>query len=225
MNTGRRAFFLFAILAAVCGTLPVKAASDTIKLFNGKDLSGWKAHSADPNVKMQDVWSVKDGIITCQGKPLGYLYTERTFTNYKLAVEWRWPPGVEPTNSGIFLRINGGTGGIPRTIENQLKSGNAGDLYGFHGFKIDGDPARTKKNTGNQVLGDFIGVSAMAYNEKAPGQWNRCEITVDGPNLKVVVNGKVVNEAHDCEVLAGPVGLQSEGGEVQFRLVELTPLP
>ena len=33
-----------------------------IKLFNGRDLTGWKAYLADPNAKMDDVWRVEDGI-------------------------------------------------------------------------------------------------------------------------------------------------------------------
>jgi hypothetical protein len=64
----------------------------------------------------------------------------------------------------------------------------------------------------------------MSYNEKAPGEWNTVEVVVDGPLVKVTVNDKLVNEATDCEVVAGPIGLQSEGGEIHFRKVEVTPL-
>ncbi|MBY0327863.1 MAG: DUF1080 domain-containing protein, partial [Gemmataceae bacterium] len=34
---------------------PAKGKSETIKLFNGKDLSGWEG--------FEDHWSVKDGVI------------------------------------------------------------------------------------------------------------------------------------------------------------------
>jgi len=40
----------------------------------------------------------------------------------------------------------------------------------------------------------------------------------------VKVNGKTVNQATGCEVLAGQIGLQSEGGEIHFRRAELKPL-
>jgi hypothetical protein len=40
-----------------------------------------------------------------------------------------------------------------------------------------------------------------------------------------VVNGEKVNEATDCDVLAGAIGLQSEGGEIHFRSIHVTPLP
>jgi hypothetical protein len=38
------------------------------------------------------------------------------------------------------------------------------------------------------------------------------------------VNGKKVNEARAATVLPGRIGLQSEGGEIHFRRVELVPL-
>jgi hypothetical protein len=104
-----------------------------------------------------------------------------------------------------------------------LKSGDAGDLYGFHGMKIDGDPARTSRNS-SKMTGDLVGVKKMVGAENPPGEWNRYEIRLDGPSLQVKVNGKLVNEARDCEVQPGRIGLQSEGGEIHFRTVELRPL-
>ena len=47
---------------------------------------------------------------------------------------------------------------------------------------------------------------------------------MDGPSVVVHVNGKTVNEAKAASVLPGRIGLQSEGGEIHFRRVELVPL-
>jgi hypothetical protein len=200
-------------------------AADPEDLFNGQNLTGWKGFLADPKVPMEEVWSVKNGVLICKGEPIGYLYTDKSFTtDFQLIVEWRWAPGTKPGNSGVLLRINGEPRPIPRSIEAQLRSGSAGDLYGFHGMKIDGDPARTKLTPNHELLGNFIGVTKTEANEKEPGEWNRYEITVKGSNVTVLVNGKQVNQAHDCDVLAGPIGLQSEGGEIHFRTVRLIPL-
>ena len=38
------------------------------------------------------------------------------------------------------------------------------------------------------------------------------------------MNGKMVNEATGCDVRAGKIGLQSEGGVIHFHTVTLTPL-
>lgn len=208
-----------------CATAPRGTAGAPIALFNGRDFSGWTAVSATPGTRLDDVWSVREGIIVCRGEPMGYLQTERAFTNFKLHVEWRWAPGKEPGNSGVFLRINGPPRALPRTIECQLKSGDAGDVYGFHGMQLDGDPGRRTAKAGHELAGDLVGVKKRFANEKPPGQWNRLDIELNGGRLTVSVNGRQVNEATDCELLAGPVGLQSEGGEIHFRNVVLTPLP
>ena len=70
----------------------------------------------------------------------------------------------------------------------------------------------------------MVGFAKIEGNENPPGEWNRYEIRLDGPDLVVSVNGKTVNEASGAEVLAGTIALQSEGGEIHFRKVELTPL-
>ncbi len=199
-------------------------APQPVDLFNGKNLDGWKAFLVEPGVQKEDVWSVQEGILICKGEPLGYLYTEGKYTNFRLLVEWRWAPDTEPGNSGVLMRISGEPKGIPRAIEAQLKSGNAGDLYGFHGLKIDGAADRKQEAQGHELLGDYFGVSRIESNEHDPGQWNTYDIVLDGPNIAVSVNGKKVNEATNAEVLAGSVGLQSEGGEIHFRKVQLKPL-
>jgi hypothetical protein len=40
----------------------------------------------------------------------------------------------------------------------------------------------------------------------------------------VWVNEQLVNEATEAEIASGPIGLQSEGGEVHFRKIVITPL-
>jgi hypothetical protein len=218
------ALALAAGLLAGCSTARPPALIGGQNLFNGTDLANWKAVLAKPGVSKEDVWSVRGGLIICKGEPLGYIHTDTAYTNYQLLVEWRWAPGKAPGNSGIFLRINGEPKPLPRCIECQLKSGDAGDLYGFHGMKIDGEPDRRKEVKDHVLGGDFVGIAKVRAHERTPGRWNRAEIVVEGPNVAVWVNGKKVNEAFNCEVVAGPIGLQSEGGEVQFRTVRLQPL-
>jgi hypothetical protein len=218
------AILLTAVLWTSCTCLREQSTSATVDLFNGQDLTGWRAVLAKPDVKIDAVWSVRDGMIVCKGEPLGFIETAQTYRNFKLAVEWRWAPGKEPGNSGVFLRINGVRKPLPRCIECQLRSGDAGDFYAFHGMKIDGKPERRVEVKNHELGGDFLGVKKQFPNEKPPGEWNHLEIVADGPNVTVWVNRKQVNEASGCEDVAGPVGLQSEGGEIHFRSVRLTPL-
>jgi hypothetical protein len=220
-------------VALVAVLLPVAGAAQPqgIRLFNGKDLSGWSAFLVDPKVPMTDVWSVQDGILVCKGEPLGYLYTNAEYTSFKLIVEWRWAPGTaarlgKAPNSGVLMRVNGEPKpkGVPRTYEAQLQAGSAGDLYGFWGMPLDGDPARRREAKGHELLGDMVGFRKIEAAEKPEGEWNTYEITFDGPSLVVLVNGKKVNEAQGATVMPGRIALQSEGGEIQFRRVEIWPI-
>ncbi len=215
---------LTAAFVALLGGAAIVDAAEPVALFNGKDLSGWSHYLVKPEVAMEDVWSVRDGILVCKGEPLGYLHTTSEYTSFELVVEWRWAPGAEPGNSGVLMRINGEPRAIPRGYEAQLKSGDAGDVYGFWGMRLSGDDSRKRQETGHEALGDMVGFAKIEGNENPPGEWNRYEIRLAGPDLVVHVNGKKVNEATGAEVLAGAIGLQSEGGEIHFRKVELTPI-
>lgn len=196
-----------------------------VALFNGKDLHGWDCHLVDPNVKLTDVWRVEDGVLICKGEPLGYLVTKNAFKDFKLVVQWRWAPGKEPGNSGVLLRISGEPiGFMPRCVEAQLKHGSAGDIWGFRGYPVSGSADRLRKIENHKELGNFVGVGKLKDAEKQPGEWNEYVITVVGDKLTLEVNGERVNEATGCDVVAGPIGLQSEGGEIQFRTVKLVPI-
>jgi len=216
--------YLAALVAtAVLGAPAPDRAAEPVALFDGKSLAGWTHFLVDPNVKKEDVFSVHQGLLICKGAPMGSLATEKEYTNFKLVVEWRWPAGKEPGNSGVLMRLTGKPQALPHCVEAQLKHENAGDLWAFQGFKIDGPADRTARKT-HPAGGDVIGIRRLKGNEKPPGEWNRYEITVDGPHVTVVVNGQKLNEAHNCEVAPGRIALQSEGGEIHFRRVELVPL-
>ncbi|HEX2974090.1 MAG TPA: DUF1080 domain-containing protein, partial [Tepidisphaeraceae bacterium] len=168
--------------------------------------------------------SVKDGILTCQGKPIGALYKGPEVTHFRMVVEYRWPAGSEPGNSGIFSRISEPVTALPRAVEVQLKHGSAGDVLGLKGKPIAGGQPRFFEVKKHPVAGDIAGVSKMVDAENPPGQWNRVEILAQGSRYQVWMNGKQVNEVEGVEVASGPVGVQSEGGVIQFRRITLTPM-
>jgi hypothetical protein len=220
-----------AALAAMVLPAATLAQPQGIRLFNGKDLSGWSHFLVDPKVPAADVWSVKDGVLVCKGEPLGYLYTNAEYTSFRLIVEWRWAPGAaarlgKAPNSGVLMRVNGETKpkGVPRAYEAQLQAGNAGDLYGFWGMPLEGAADRRREAKGHELLGDMVGFKKTEAAENPEGEWNTYEITLDGASLVVLVNGKKVNEATAATVIPGRIALQSEGGEIHFRRVEIWPI-
>ena len=183
-----------------------------VPLFDGKSLKGWVLMDGRGPGYM-----VEDGILICQGEPFGYLYTEHDYESFQLVVEWRWPE--EPGNSGVLMRVAVEPQMLPSSVEAQLQSGNAGDMYGFHDFVIGGDEERL-----SEIGVPGLRLAKIASNENEPGEWNRYEITVDGSNITLVVNGEIVNEATGVDVRPGKIALQSEGGVIHFRTVTLTPI-
>src|SRR5437667_4349216 len=132
--------FLIAIAFA---PLFVRAQEpEPVQLFNGKDMTGWTFFLKDEKAKMQDVWSVGDGVIHCKGNPVGYIRTKEKYTSYKLKVEWRFPG--KAGNSGVLLRVQEPDKVWPKSIESQLNSGDAGDIWNIDKFAMKTDPARTK---------------------------------------------------------------------------------
>lgn len=184
-------------------------------LFNGKDMTGWTFHLADKNAKMEDVWSVADGIIRCKGNPVGYIRTTEKYANFVLTLEWRFPPGKPPGNSGVLMRQVGEDKVWPKSIEAQLMHKNAGDIWNIDEFPMQADAARTNGRHTAKM---------HPTNEKPLGEWNRYVITLNGGDLTLEVNGLVQNKAAWCEEVAGPICLQSEGAEIEFRDIRLKPI-
>jgi len=190
-----------------------------VTLFNGKDLTGWAAIVPDAGqagIAPESVWEVKDGVLICKGNPAGYIRTTADYTNYVLKLEWRFNPVTKKAgNSGVLLRMVGEDKVWPRSVEAQLHSGNAGDFWNIDEFRMQTDPARLNgRNT-----------KKSHFNENPVGEWNEYEIIVDHGTVTLIVNGEVLNEATEVEELAGKIGLQSEGAEIQFRNIRLAPIP
>lgn len=221
----RSAWSLGALLLVTVTSCSTPAPRHTaIELFDGKTLSGWSYVLADPQVKMEQVWSVQDGLLTCQGTPVGFIYKGPVVTDFRLVVEYRWPPGSKPGNSGVFSRITTPMKAIPPAVEFQLKHGSAGDVLGLQGRKIAAGQPRFFSVLKHPLAGDIAGVAKTVDAENPPGEWNRVEILAQGPRYSVKLNGKEVNAVEDVEIVAGPIGLQSEGGVIQFRRATLTIL-
>jgi hypothetical protein len=196
-----------------------------VSLFDGKTLEGWDYFLVDPDVKMQDVWSVQDGVLVCKGEPLGYIHTKKDYKNFRLTLQWRWAPGGKPGNSGVLLRATGEpVNFMPKCVEAQLQHGSAGDIWAFIGFHTTGPQDRFREVKDHKALGDFMGVAKMMDAEKEPGEWNKYQIVMRDDTLTLRINGKLVNRSTGNDQVAGKIALQSEGGEIQFRQIKIVPL-
>lgn len=189
-----------------------------VSLFNGKDLSGWEAFVPDLAKEHKDpssVWSIKGGVLICAGNPAGYIRTKADHTNYVLKLEWRFNPVTKQAgNSGVLLRVQPPDKVWPKSIEAQLQSGAAGDFWCIDEFPMKTDDARRHgRNTKHTHAA-----------EHAVGEWNEYEIIVDHGDVTLVVNGERLNHATECQEVPGKIALQSEGSEIHFRNIRLSPI-
>jgi 3-keto-disaccharide hydrolase len=215
MTTRMKINLVGVVLLAV--TPRAVVAENSIALFNGRDLSGWTYHLDKPDVRMEDVWSVKDGVLRCKGQAAGYLVTKKNdFENYVLTVEWRWPG--KGGNNGVLIHVTkpGALGVWPKCLEVQLQSGEAGDFWVIGTtIEIDNPAGRIEgRRHKNLTNGD----------EKPLGEWNKMEITCRGDEVLVKVNGNLVNHATKMSQSKGAIALQSEGTPIEFRNIKLKTL-
>ena len=186
--------------------------SETILLFNGKDLNNWVFKLKDPSIDPATVFTIRNGLIHISGNPFGYMRTKDIYSDYKLHVEWRWP--TEATNSGVFVHAQQPDSIWLKCVECQLQAGNAGDFVCMNGADM---TERTDKSK------PFVKKLA-ASSEKPTGEWNTMEVICDGSTIKVTVNGILQNKGTNVSVTKGSICLQSEGKDVEFRNVYLDKL-
>jgi hypothetical protein len=189
-----------------------KPAKGTVMLFNGKNLNNWVFHLKDPAVDPAKVFTVQDGIIHIKGDPFGYMRTKESYSDYKLHVEYRYP--VELSNSGVFIHGQGADTIWLKCIECQLKAGSAGDFVCMNGSDMN-----ERKDKTNRM------VKKMAESSEKPvSEWNTIEVTCKANTIEVAVNGVTQNKGTNLNITSGSICLQSEGKEIEFRNVFLTPL-
>jgi hypothetical protein len=210
---------LFAVPASAQAT-PLVHDTSPIRLFNGRDLTGLHVFVETPSADPAASWRIDDGMLRCLGVGRGYVRTTTAYADFRLRLEWRWP--ATPGNSGVLINLVGPDRIWPKSIEAQLAAGRAGDFATF-------SDARSKEEI---VSRNPRGVSTGRLNrtasspvEKPAGEWNAYEIVVSGDTLTVVVNGVQVNRMTGVQPSAGMIAFQSEGAPIDFRNIELTPLP
>jgi hypothetical protein len=202
----------------------VEASAEPVlrSLTDDGEFEGWATYQKKDGAKTGNVWSLgDDGVLTCRGQALGYLYTEKSYTNFTLSFEWRWPPSGVAGKGGVLLRTVGEHKIWPKSLEVQLNAGNAGDFWAIDGYKLTATPKRTEKLVHKQ-FGDLIHVTKLLSVERPVGEWNQGSVTMKDGKVTVCMNGKLVNQAAGCDANPGKIVLTAEGTPIQFRKVDLS---
>ena len=218
---------LFVSLAA-CKSQP--SAENPIKLFNGNDLTGWRVDvpKMDEDPSLESPFLVRNGMLVSMGTPGGHLITDKIFRNYRLEIEYRF--AGTPGNCGALVHASAPRAlyqMFPKSIEVQMMHENAGDFWCIvEDISVPDMEARRgpKENWGiTEGKGRRI-LNLTDGSEKPVGEWNNMVIECEGNGVKVWLNGDLVNHGTECTASEGNIALQAEGSEVEFRMVELTPL-
>ncbi len=180
-----------------------------ISLFNGRDLTGWRAHEPDKIFG----WSVKDGLLVNETPKTDFsatgdhanLRTDAVFEDFWLHIEFL----IESQrNSGVYLR-------------------------GMYEAQVVDRDSRMQGIQGPGAIFGSIAPSENAANP--PGEWNTYDLTLVDRHVTVVLNGvKVIDNqpvrgptggaTHTDPMAPGPIHLQGDHTAVKYRNIYLAPV-
>lgn len=185
--------------------------SKAIKLFNGKNLDGWRLTDRSKNNKSKNGWSVKNGILTNnpvqpEGKHIRYgnLRTVTEFEDFNIKLEAN--VGTK-NNSGVYLR-------------------------GIYEVQVTDSFGRGVDSHNMGAIYSRITPSISA--EKPAGKWQTLDITLLERHVTVILNGKTIIDNQPLfgctggalmsdESQWGPIYLQGDHSGVKYRNIVITP--
>ena len=247
---------VLAAVAVVAVAPPQAARADEPKppagfnaIFNGKNLDGWqgnidmKQRATMPKEKQDELlkqrtktahehWSVKDGVINCDGKGGVSLQTTKDYGNFELMVDWK----IEKNgDSGLYLR------GQPQVqiwdSDNSPGARNEDKGTGSGGLWNNPLPPDVAKSTDNALKlkeGQKIGKIPLKKADKPLGEWNTFHIVMIGDEVTVKLNGEVVVDKGKLPnyfergkplPATGPIELQWHGDPLWFKNIYVKELP
>ena len=197
MRTTRLSLFPAVLLVCLACTQPCVAAEAAKDggwepLFNGKDLSGW--------VPVHEVsFVVTNGNLRLVNG-MGWLRTEKQYTDFVLEAEWR--ALVPAYDSGFFIRA------------------------GLEGKPWPKDVWQVNLNRG--ALGELVrGFKTVVPAETPPmplNQWVKFRMEVRGRKITLDVDGERAWEFNALDAQRGYIGIQAEGKSFDFRNIRVREL-
>jgi hypothetical protein len=172
------------LVALLAVTVQVAFAQKKEKLFNGKDLTGWKVYGTEK-------WYVdSDGLLVSESGPdkgYGYLGTTSEYGDFEVELEFKQEANG---NSGVFIRSTvDGTKVSGWQVEVAPPGNDTGGIYESYGrgWLIKPDPEKDK---------------ALKF-----GEWNKMKIVVKGDRVTSYVNGVEMVNYVDEKIGAGKGGV------------------
>jgi len=150
-------------------------AQEWRQLFNGKDAAGWQ--QVGPGK-----FEIENGFLKSTGGMGMLMFAGEKFQNVVLRVVYKVRDN--DANSGVFIRL-------PVKPNDPWHAVNTG-----YEVQIDGG-LRYFHDDYHSTGCLYSLTKARAYPQKAPGEWNTMDITLDGQRTVVVVNDKKVTDFYE----------------------------
>jgi len=183
---------LFLGLLRYCGAVQETNEAGWVSLFNGKDLSGWAPVHKVTFVVTNGNLRLVDG--------MGWLRTERQYTDFVLEAEWR--ALVPQYDSGFFVR-----------------AGLEGDPFPNDGWQI---------NLASNALGALVRGYRTVVPAETPrmplNRWVKFRMEVRGKKITLDVDGERAWEYNALDAQRGYIGIQAEGKSFDFRNIRVKEL-
>lgn len=180
-------------------------------IFNGRDFRNW----AGPT----DNYMINNGTIQCKPGKGGTIYTKKSYDDFIVRFEFKLPPGG---NNGLAIRYPG-----------------SGDTA-YHGMCelqiLDNTAEKYAKLDPRQYHGSAYGIAPAHRGFLRPvGSWNYQQVTVNGSQITVELNGTTILDADVSKVdsfmaerphpglsrKSGHFGFAGHGDPVQFKNIRI----
>lgn len=194
-----------SVLLALVGFAPGGSAAEPNTLSPEELANGWILLFDGETLfgwrdSPQADWKVAGGAITATEGENCLLCTTGQFGDYQLKVDFRSAPGA---NSGVFLR----TPPALSDVKTRCYELNIAD-----------------PETNPFPTGSFVQRQAVE-GKYASTDWQTFDVTAEGGHFVVKIGGKVVLDYADAAPVGrGYIGLQFNGGKIEFRNIKLKPL-
>lgn len=188
-------------------------------LFDGTNMHSWTGNTTD--------YIIEDGNIAIRPKPGkgsgGNLFTKEEFSDFVFRFEFKLTPGA---NNGLGIRAPYEGDAAYEGMELQILDNEAPIYKDLHVYQYHGSIYGT--------------IPAKRGFLKPVGEWNYEEVVVNGPKIKVILNGTVILDADITEARkngaadhkphpgllrdSGHIGFLGHGSLVEFKNIRIKEL-
>lgn len=127
--------------------------------------------------------------------------------------------------TGDFIVVGDRTNDFLLTAVVAPEKQNGSYIYDPKGYPVTVNSGRINWYARDPDWKDEKGFRGKEDIEKQIGEWNRLECILNGNDIYIYLNGKLVNHAIYSRPQEGRIQIQSEGAEIFYKKIDLIPLP